>query len=110
MKRVSRWTGQEDGAGVGSPSAVVGGLDLGMYRTSSGEDRRFDTCGTAGGSRPCAIFDLDEAAAGNSIGGLDLGRFRQLTGATPGPRCALCTGTGSVLLPCTAGTTGSCSP
>ena len=73
----------------------VGGLDLGQFRTSSGEDRRFDTCGTVGGSRPCAIFDLDEAATGNAIGGLDLGRFRQLSGATPGPRCAACTGTGS---------------
>jgi glucose/arabinose dehydrogenase len=95
---------------TGSPSAAVGGLDLGQFRTSSGEDRRSDTCGTVGGSRPCAIFDLDEAAAGDAIGGLDLGRFRQLSGATPGPRCAACTGTGSAPLPCTAGTAGSCSP
>jgi len=95
---------------TGTPAQAVGGLDLGQFRTSNTEDRRFDTCGTVGGVRPCAIFDLDEAAAGNAIGGLDLGRFRQLNTALPGPRCAACTGTGSVPLPCTAGTTGSCSP
>jgi hypothetical protein len=99
-----------DGKFVGLPSQNVGGLDLGQFRTSNGEDRRFDTCGTAGGTRPCAIFDLDEAAVGNFIGGLDLGRFRQLSGSPPGPRCTACTGTGSVPLPCTAGTAGSCSP
>ena len=94
---------------VAPPSAAVGGLDLAQYRASNTEDRRFDTCGTIN-TRPCAIFDLDEAAVGNSIGGLDFGRFRQLNAATPGPRCALCTGTGSVPLPCTAGTAGACSP
>jgi hypothetical protein len=99
-----------DGKFVGLPSQNVGGLDLGQFRTSNGEDRRFDTCGTAGGTRPCAIYDLDEAAIGNFIGGLDLGRLRQVSGTTPGPRCAACTGTGSVPLPCTAGTAGSCSP
>jgi hypothetical protein len=92
---------------VGLPSANVGGLDLAQFRASNAEDRRFDTCGTAN-TRPCAIFDLDEAAAGNAIGGLDLGRFRQVNAATPGPRCAACTGTGSVPLPCTAGTAGTC--
>ncbi len=94
---------------VGAPSAPVGGLDLAQFRASSTEDRRFDTCGTAN-TRPCAIFDLDESVSGNAIGGLDLGRFRQLNAATPGPRCALCTGTGSVPLPCMAGTAGACSP
>jgi len=94
---------------VGAPSSAVGGLDLSQYRASNTEDRRFDTCGTIN-TRACAIFDLDEAAAGNSIGGLDFGRFRQLNAATPGPRCAACTGTGSVPLPCTAGTAGACSP
>jgi hypothetical protein len=98
-----------DGKFVGLPSQNVGGLDLGQFRTSNGEDRRFDTCGTAGGTRPCAIYDLDEAAVGNFIGGLDLGRLRQLSGTTPGPRCAACTGTGSVPLPCTAGTAGACN-
>ncbi len=94
---------------VGLPSAPVGGLDLAQFRASNTEDRRFDTCGTSN-TRPCAIFDLDELPTGNPIGGLDLGRFRQLNAATPGPRCAACTGTGSVPLPCTAGTAGSCSP
>jgi hypothetical protein len=97
-----------DGKFTGLPSQNVGGLDLGQFRTSNGEDRRFDTCGTVGGTRPCAIFDLDEAAVGNFIGGLDLGRLRQLSGSPPGPRCAACTGTGSVPLPCTAGTAGTC--
>ncbi len=92
---------------VGLPSAPVGGLDLAQFRASNTEDRRFDTCGTIN-TRPCAIFDLDESAAGNPIGGLDLGRFRQLNAATPGPRCAACTGTGSVPLPCVAGTAGAC--
>ena len=89
----------------GLPSQAVGGQDLAQFRASNTEDRRFDTCGTIN-TRPCAIFDLDEI--GNSIGGLDLGRFRQLNAATPGPRCAACTGTGSVLLPCIAGTAGTC--
>jgi hypothetical protein len=95
---------------VGLPSQNVGGLDLGQFRTSSGEDRRLDTCGTEGGSRPCAIFDLDETPVGNFIGGLDLGRFRQLSGSPPGPRCDACTGSDSVPLPCTAGTEGDCGP
>ncbi len=92
---------------VGLPSANVGGLDLAQFRASSSEDRRFDTCGTSN-VRPCAIFDLDEAAVGNAIGGLDLGRFRQLNAAPPGPRCAQCTGEDSELLLCEAGTSGSC--
>jgi hypothetical protein len=95
---------------VGLPTAAVGSLDLGQFRTSSGEDRRFDTCGTVGGSRPCAIYDLDEAAAGNSIGSLDLGRFRALSGSTPGPRCAACTGDNTTPLVCQPGTAGSCVP
>jgi hypothetical protein len=87
----------------------VGGLDLGQFRASNGDDRRTDVCGTIG-TRPCAIFDLDENAptGGHTIGGLDLGRYRALSGVTPGPRCAACTGTGSVPLPCTAGTAGNC--
>ena len=93
---------------VGLPSQNVAGLDLAQFRASNARDRRGDTCGTSG-TRPCAIFDLDEAPNGDVIGGLDLGRFRQLNARTPGPRCALCTGTGSVALPCTAGTAGSCN-
>ena len=92
---------------MGAPSAAVGGLDLAQFRASNTKDRRLDACGTIG-TRPCAIFDLDELAAGNSIGGLDLGRFRQLNASTPGPRCTSCTGTGSVPLPCVAGTAGAC--
>ena len=93
---------------VGLPSQNVAGLDMGQFRTSQTKDRRFDNCGTSG-TRPCAIFDLDEAATGNAIGGTDLARFRALTGGPPGPRCALCTGSGSALLPCTAGTAGTCN-
>ncbi len=86
---------------VGTPAQSVGPLDLGQFRASSGDDRRFDTCGTLG-TRPCATFDLDEAAAGNAIGPLDLGRFRQLAGQPPGPSCPSCP------LVCSAGLDGSC--
>ena len=89
---------------TGLPSQAVGGIDLGQFRSSNGEDRRFDTCGTGDGTRPCAIYDLDEAAAGNAIGALDLGRFRQLSSKTPGPKCGACP------LPCTEGSSGSCGP
>ncbi len=86
---------------VGPPSQVVGGLDLGQFRNSNAKDRRTDTCGTSE-LVPCAIFDLDEAAVGNSIGGLDFGRFRALATRLPGPRCAACP------LACEAGAAGSC--
>ena len=94
---------------VGTPSQSVGGFDLGQFRASATKDRSYDTCGTVG-TRPCAIFDLDESFAGNAIGGLDLARFRILAAKPPGPTCPTCTGTGSLTLPCTAGTAGSCDP
>ena len=61
-----------DGKFVGTPNQNVGGLDLRQFRTSQNENRTGDTCGTVGGSRPCAIYDLDENAAGDTIGGLHL--------------------------------------
>jgi len=95
---------------VGAATSVVGALDLNQYRASAGKSRDTDLCGTIG-TRPCAIFDLDEnTSTANTIGALDLNRFRALSGFTPGPRCALCTGTGSAQLPCTSGPNGSCSP
>ncbi|MGH9887742.1 MAG: hypothetical protein ACREBE_19580, partial [bacterium] len=79
------------------------------FRASSGKTRDLDTCGTAG-NRPCAIFDLDEnTTTAGAIGALDLNRFRALSGFVPGPKCALCTGTGSAQLPCTAGASGNCN-
>ena len=94
---------------VGTPTTAVGALDLTQFTASNGGDRTLDTCGTAN-TRPCAIFDLDEnTTTANAIGALDLTRFRALSGFTPGPRCAACTGTGSVPLPCTAGPQGNCN-
>jgi len=93
---------------VGAPNTAVGALDLTQFRASSGEDRALDTCGTSN-TRPCAIFDLDEnTTTASAIGALDLTRFRALNGFAPGPKCAACTGTGSVVLPCTAGAVGAC--
>ena len=78
----------------------VSGADLNQFRASNGKPRDGDTCGT-NGTRPCAIFDLDETA--NSISGNDLTRFRLLNGLPPGPKCPSCP------LACTAGTAGSCN-
>jgi hypothetical protein len=78
---------------------LVGPSDLVQYRTASGKSRTGDTCGTTG-TRPCAIFDLDET--NGLIGPADLAQFRLLNGKTPGPKCATCP------LPCTAGTAGTC--
>ena len=80
-------------------TGLVGATDLAQYRASNGKSRTGDTCGTAG-TRPCAIFDLDES--GTLIGAPDLAQFRLLNGKLPGPKCATCP------LPCTAGTAGSC--
>ncbi|MEX2207645.1 MAG: PQQ-dependent sugar dehydrogenase [Myxococcota bacterium] len=85
--------------------------DSAQFKASIGALKAADTCGTAG-DRPCAIFDINATnATESSAGGIsaaDTVRYRQLIGGAPGPRCALCTGTGSLLLPCTAGTAGSC--
>jgi hypothetical protein len=84
---------------------LVGSTDLTQFRASNGKNRTGDTCGTLG-TRPCAIFDLDENSL--LLGSPDLTQFRLLNGKAPGPRCAACTGTGSVSLPCTAGASGTC--
>ena len=78
---------------------LVGSGDLTQFRASNGKNRTLDTCGTLG-TRPCAIYDLDEASL--LLGTPDLTQFRTLNGKAPGPKCATCP------LVCTAGTTGSC--
>jgi hypothetical protein len=45
----------------GTSGLFVGAADLTQYRASNGKNRTLDTCGTLG-TRPCAIFDLDEAS------------------------------------------------
>ena len=64
-----------------------------------GKNRTTDTCGTTG-TRPCAIFDLDESSL--LIGTPDLAVFRTLNGKAPGPKCPTCP------LACNAGTAGTC--
>jgi hypothetical protein len=87
---------------VGLATSAVGALDLNQFRASSGKNRDVDECGTIG-SRPCAIFDLDEnITTANALGALDLNRFRALSGFTPGPKCPTCP------LTCVAGVNGSC--
>jgi hypothetical protein len=87
---------------VGLATSAVGALDLNQFRASSGKNRDVDTCGTSG-TRPCAIFDLDEnTTTANAIGALDLNRFRAVSGNVPGPKCTTCP------LTCTAGATGTC--
>jgi len=82
-----------------STGALVGAPDLLQFRTSNGRNRTADVCGTSG-TRPCAIFDLDDVST--LIGTADLARLRLLNGKAPGPKCANCP------LTCTAGTAGSC--
>jgi hypothetical protein len=91
---------------TGPDTEAVNLVDLGQFRPSSGKDRTLDTCGSSG-TMPCAIFDLNEIDGFINLG--DLGKFRSLSGKVPGPKCALCTGTGSAVLPCTAGTAGTCN-
>ena len=91
----------------GVTGTFVGTNDLTQFRASNTKDRAGDTCGTTG-TRPCAIFDLDQT--GTFIGSGDLTQFRVLNTKAPGPRCAACTGAGSIPLPCTAGTAGTCGP
>ena len=83
----------------GVAGLVVGPADLTQFRASNGKSRIADNCGTSG-TKPCAIFDLDEASA--LLGAPDLAQFRTLNGKAPGPKCATCP------LPCTAGTAGTC--
>ena len=84
--------------GVGGP--LVGPADLVQFRASNGKNRANDVCGTLG-TRPCAIFDLDET--GPLIAPGDLTQFRALNGKAPGPKCATCP------LPCSAGPSGTCN-
>ncbi len=88
-----------DGKFPGVTGTFVGSGDLAQFRPSNGKNRTGDTCGTTA-TRPCAIFDLDEANL--LIGSGDLSQFRLLNGKAPGPRCTTCP------LTCTAGTTGTC--
>jgi Thrombospondin type 3 repeat len=78
---------------------IVGPADLTQFRASNGKSRNVDTCGTTG-TRPCAIFDIDEAST--LLGAPDLTAFRGLNGKAPGPKCATCP------LACSAGTAGTC--
>jgi hypothetical protein len=79
----------------------VGPNDLAQLRTANAKSRTGDNCGTTG-TRPCAIFDLDETNA--LIGPADLAQLRLLNGKAPGPKCTSCP------LTCTAGTAGTCGP
>jgi hypothetical protein len=89
----------------GVAGTIVNSSDLAQFRASNGKNRTGDTCGTTG-TRPCAIYDLDES--GLVLGSGDLSVFRALNGKVVGPRCATnCTGN-SVALPCEAGTSGTC--
>ncbi len=83
----------------GVTGALVGSGDLAQFRPSNGRNRTLDTCGTTG-TRPCAIFDLDESSL--LIGSPDLSQYRLLNGKAPGPKCATCP------LTCTAGASGTC--
>jgi hypothetical protein len=89
----------------------VGPADVQQFKASNGKDRTTHTCGTSG-TMPCAIFDLDlnqnNAGAPNNISPADVARFKVLNGHAPGPKCALCSGN-AALLPCQAGTAGSCN-
>jgi hypothetical protein len=90
-----------DGKFPGVTGSLVGPADLTQFRTANGKSRTGDNCGTTG-TRPCAIFDLDEANA--LIGPADLTQFRALNAKAPGPRCPTCP------LACVAGTAGTCGP
>jgi hypothetical protein len=90
-----------DGKFPGVAGSVVGAGDLVQFRASNGKNRANDNCGTTA-TRPCAIFDLDEAGA--ILGAGDLVRLRQLNGKAVGPKCPTCP------LTCTAGASGSCAP
>jgi hypothetical protein len=85
--------------------------DTTQYKASIGDLKASDVCGTPA-VRPCATFDINSAnsteAATGGINAADTTRYKALLGSPPGPRCAACTGTGSVPLPCLAGTAGGC--
>ncbi|MGH7291612.1 MAG: thrombospondin type 3 repeat-containing protein, partial [Myxococcota bacterium] len=100
-----------DGDFATTASVNVNGADTTQYKTAIGKSRTGDTCGTTG-ARPCAIFDVNQTQNTDGIGniqGADTSRYKTFIGFPPGPKCAACTGTGSVPLPCSAGTTGDCN-
>jgi streptogramin lyase len=86
--------------------------DTAQYKASIGNAKVALTCGTPN-VRPCAIFDLNSAnsteSSASGISAADTARYKLLIGSAPGPNCAACTGTGSVPLPCEAGTAGACN-
>ena len=88
-----------DGKFPGVTGSVVGAGDLAQFRASLGKSLMGDTCGTTK-TRPCAIFDLDEAGA--VVNATDLAIFRTLQGKVSGPKCPACP------IDCAAGTAGTC--
>jgi para-nitrobenzyl esterase len=100
-----------DGDFPGTTGGNVGPADTAQYKASLSKSRATDTCGTLG-TRPCAIFDLNLTQNTDNvtnIGPADTARFKQLLSLPPGPKCAACTGVGSIELLCTAGPQGSCN-
>ncbi len=88
-----------DGKFPGVLGIFVHNGDLTEWRASNAKNRTFDQCGTLG-TRPCAIFDLDESGLFISNG--DLTQWRLLNTRAPGPKCPTCP------LTCAAGTAGTC--
>jgi hypothetical protein len=84
-----------------TPGTNVNLTDQSQMYESLGKNRTTDTCGSSGGTRPCAIFDLDEVSTNITL--QDQARVQSALGLPPGPRCAACP------LPCAAGTAGTCS-
>ncbi len=89
-----------DGKFPGVTGLFVSNGDLIEWRTANTKNRTVDQCGTVG-TRPCAIYDLDETGLFISNG--DLIQWRLLNTKAPGPKCPTCP------LTCTAGTAGTCS-
>ncbi|MGI9610811.1 MAG: hypothetical protein ACR2NL_11030, partial [Acidimicrobiia bacterium] len=81
----------------------IGGPDVTLYGTAVGKSVTTDTCG-AGGTTPCAIFDLD--TIGLAVGGPDNTFMSNEVGTfhSAGRRCLTCP------LTCEAGITGDCTP
>jgi hypothetical protein len=101
-----------DGDFPGTGAIVnVNAADTAQFKSALGKSRIGDTCGTIG-TRPCAIYDLNLNQNTDNIANInaaDTARFKTFLGFPAGPKCAACTGTGSIPLPCTAGATGNCN-
>ncbi len=89
-----------DGKFPGVTGLFVSNGDLIEWRAANTKNRTLDQCGTVG-TRPCAIYDLDETGLFISNG--DLIQWRTLNTKQPGPKCTTCP------LPCSAGITGTCN-